>query len=153
MEVKNRRRLVIFKWVQREYRNLLLAREKINVPTPIAFQNNILVMESIGNDSPAPQVKDRHPKDPKDFSKKVMLSIKDLAKLGLVHADLSEFNILNHNETPFFIDFSQSTSTQDPMAMEYLERDLENVMRFFRKLKVNIDKDTEFKKIKKEIIK
>jgi RIO kinase 1 len=153
MEVKNRRRLVIFKWVQREYRNLLLAREKINVPTPIAFQNNVLVMESIGNDTPAPQVKDKRPIDPKDFAKKVMIGIKDLAKLGLVHGDLSEFNILNHNETPFFIDFSQSTSTQDPMAMEYLERDLENIMRFFRKLKVDIDKDAEFKKIKKEILK
>ena len=48
-EIKNQKRQVIFKWVQREYRNLLIAREKISVPNVIAFMNNVLVMESIGN--------------------------------------------------------------------------------------------------------
>jgi RIO kinase 1 len=149
MDIKNRRRLVIFKWVQREYRNLLMAREKINVPTPIAFSNNVLVMESIGGDTPAEQVKDKRPKNPKEFSDWVLKSIKELAVLGLVHGDLSEFNILNHNEKPYFIDFSQGTSIQDPNAFEYLKRDLENIAKFFSKMKVTIAVEKYVAQIKK----
>jgi RIO kinase 1 len=150
MNLKNRRRLVIFRWVQREYRNLLIAREKINVPTPIAFANNVLVMESIGAENPSAQLKDKLPSDPEDFAAKILASVREMAKLGLVHGDLSEFNILNHNERPYFIDFSQGTSIDDPNAYEYLKRDIENVTRFFRKLKVNIDTEKEFSKIKKK---
>jgi RIO kinase 1 len=149
MDIKNRRRLVIFKWVQREYRNLLIAREKINVPTPLAFSNNVLVMESIGGNSPAGQLKDKRPKNPKEFSELVLASIKDLAVLGLVHGDLSEFNILNNNEKPYFIDFSQGTSIDDPNAFEYLKRDLENVSKFFSKMKVVIDVEKQVSDIKK----
>ena len=146
-KLKNQRRLVIFHWVQREYRNLLLAREKINVPRPIAFANNVLVMESIGNDRPASQLKDKLPKDMKDFSERVLRSIHDMAGIGLVHGDVSEFNILNHNEKPYFIDFSQGTSIKDPNAQDYLKRDLQNIARFFSKHKVAVDADKEFSKI------
>ncbi|MBN2368374.1 serine protein kinase RIO [Candidatus Woesearchaeota archaeon] len=145
--LKNQRRLVIFHWVQREYRNLLLAREKINVPQPIAFSNNVLVMESIGGDKPSPQLKDSLPKDLDSFSKKILKSVRELASLGLVHADLSEYNILNHKETPYFIDFSQGTSIKDPNSSDYLKRDLKNIARFFAKHKVTIDPEEEYKRI------
>lgn len=152
-QLKNQKRQVIFKWVQREYRNLLLAREKINVPQPIAFMNNVIVMESIGENSPAPQLKDATPKNIKLFSEKILDSIEQLTKLGLVHGDLSEFNILNHKELPYLIDFSQSTSTKDPNALEYLERDLKNIVRFFKKHNYVIEPEEFFSKLKKEIIK
>ncbi len=152
-QLKNQKRMVIFKWVQREYRNLLLAREKINVPQPIAFMNNVIVMESIGNNKPAPQLKDSPPEDIEVFSEKIIEDIEKLAKLGLVHGDLSDFNILNYKEKPYYIDFSQSTSVKDPHALEYLERDLKNITRFFKKHNYMIDQDKIFEKIKKEIIK
>jgi RIO kinase 1 len=151
MDIKNRRRLVIFRWVQREYRNLLLAREKINVPKPIAFSNNIIIMESIGGDTPSPQLKDLPPKKPTDFAAKTLNFVKELAKIGLIHGDLSEFNILNHNEKPYFIDFSQGTSIDDPNALEYLKRDLGNLARFFRKHNVTIDSEKEYNEIKTAI--
>ncbi len=149
MNLKNRRRLIIFKWVQREFRNLFIAREKINVPQPIAFSNNIIVMESIGQDSPSPPLKDKPPKNPEEFSSKILLFIRELAKLGIVHGDLSEFNILNNNEKPYFIDFSQGTSIDDSNAFGYLKRDLENIKRFFEKYKVKINAEKEFKDITK----
>ena len=151
-QIKNQKRQVIFKWVQREYRNLLIAREKINVPSVITFMNNVLVMESIGNNVPAPQLKDSVPKNLKEFSDKIIDSVSNLAKLGLVHGDLSEFNILNFKEKPFFIDFSQGTSTKDYHALEYLERDLKNLERFFKKYKLKVNSKEIFEKIKKEII-
>ena len=149
MELKNQRRLVIFKWVQREYRNLMIAREKILVPKPIVFMNNVLVMECIGTNTPAPQLKDKIPKDLQVFADKIIESVKFMHNLELVHADLSEFNILNHNDKPYFIDFSQSTSTKDPNSNEYLERDIKNIIRFFKKYNLELD----FDRIKKEIIK
>src|SRR6056297_2952496 len=41
--LENQKRKVIFTWVQREYRNLNVARKKIKVPTPILFRDNILI--------------------------------------------------------------------------------------------------------------
>ena len=152
-QLKNQKRMIIFKWVQREYRNLLLAREKISVPQPIAFMNNVLVMESIGNNRPAPQLKDSPPENIKQFSKRILGDVDKLTKLGLVHGDLSEFNILNFKEKPYYIDFSQSTSTKDPHALEYLERDINNITRFFKKYNHNINSEKFFEKLKKEIIK
>lgn len=152
MEIKNRRRLVIFKWVQREYRNLLLARQKINVPTPIAFLNNVLVMESIGGNSPSPQLKDQRPKNSEKFFKKIVKFIEDLASIGLVHADLSEFNILNNNDVPYFIDLSQATTTTDPNASDYLRRDLENISNSAKKYGIMIDANKTFEKLKRKYL-
>ena len=151
--LKNQRRLVIFKWVQREFRNLMIAREKVLVPKPIAFLNNVIVMESIGGDIPAPQLKDKLPKNIEKFSQAIIDSVKDLYKLGVVHADLSEFNILNHEDKPYFIDFSQGTSTKDPNAKEYLERDLKNIKRFFKKHNLDLDVNSVIEELKREIIK
>jgi len=147
--LKKRRRLVIFSWVQREYRNLLKAREVIKVPKPIAVKDNILLMEFIGRDGPAPKLKDDRPENPQEFFDKTVKCIKALYGAGLIHADLSEFNILNFEEEPVFIDFSQSTTTAHPQAREFLERDVHNIVKFFRKLGVKADE----KEILENIIK
>jgi len=126
-------RLIIFAWTQREYRNLMLAREVIKVPKPIAFKDNILLMEFIGGEYAAPELKDSPPKDPKKFYKKVLGNMQKLFKIGLIHGDLSPFNILNHDEEPIFIDFSQSTMNTGDNARELLERDLKNIHHHFRK--------------------
>ncbi len=139
-KVKRAKRQVIFSWVQREFRNIHLAREAgVRVPTPIAFSNNVLLEEFIGDENPAPKLKDLIPKDPKKFFDETIKSIKLLYQNDLIHADLSQFNILNYNEHPVFIDFSTCTSRRDPRALEYLERDVRNICSFFKKLKVDCD--------------
>ncbi len=126
-------RLIIFAWTQREYRNLMLAREVIKVPNPIAFKDNILLMEFIGDNDPAPELKNQAPKNPKKFYTKVITNMHKLFKIGLIHGDLSPFNILNHNEEPVFIDFSQSTMTTANNAKELIMRDVKNISIYFRK--------------------
>jgi len=130
---KKRQRLIIFSWVQREYKNLLIARKAIKVPKPIAFKDNIILMEFIGHDSAAPELKDCKPKDPKKFFEKTIKNIKKLFDGGLIHADLSAFNILNHDEEPVFIDFSQSVPVEAEGAKEFLKRDIHNICTHFRK--------------------
>ena len=150
IKLRRGKRNIIFTWVQREFRNLLKAREAgLNVPTPMAFTNNVLVLEYIGDEGYiAPKLKDGIPKNPNDFFEKILTNVKKLYKAGLVHADLSAFNILNHNEIPVFIDFSQCSPIESSRAMEFLQRDIRNISSFFRKLGLKIDEE----KIKEQIL-
>jgi len=143
-DLKGQRRKIIFSWVQREYRNLLKAREVIRVPTPIALRDHVLVMELIGGDEPAPQLKDAPPRHPEEFFEKVITAMVKLQRAGLVHSDLSAFNILNHDEEPVFIDFSQATTTKSHGWESLLRRDLRNIITFFSKQGVSIDEEEVF---------
>lgn len=145
---RNRRRVVLM-WAQREYRNLFKAREAgVRVPLPRAVLNNVLVMEFIGdgNDA-APRLKDNYPVKPQEFFDGIISSMQKLYKAKLVHTDLSPFNILNHNEEPVLIDFSQATTLENPNAADYLTRDIKNVCAFFRKYGLDIDDEKIAKKI------
>jgi len=99
LNLKGKKRKIIFSWVQREFRNLMKAREAgVKVPKPITFINNILVMEYIGDKDPARQLKDQIPENPQKFFNEIIDQMQKLHEAGLVHADLSPFNILIHNE-------------------------------------------------------
>lgn len=147
--LKRKKRKIIFAWAQREFKNLLKARKGgVNAPKPIAFLNNVLVLEFIGTGNEiAPKLKDKLPKNAKQFFNKIIDNIKKLYKAGLVHADLSAFNILNSDEKPVFIDFSQTTTLEHPAAMEFLERDVKNIYVFFSKLGLKIDQEKVIDKI------
>ncbi len=141
-KVKKGKRNIIFMWAQREYRNLLKVREaNVSAPKPIAIENNVLAMEFIGNKNPAPKLKDSEIKKPREFVSRIFENMKKLYKAGLVHTDLSHFNILNYNQKPVFIDFSQCTSLENPNAVEYLGRDIENIVNYFKKFNLKIDKN------------
>ena len=148
-DINRGKRKTIFAWVQREYRNLHIAREaNVSVPTPHAFYNNVLILEFVGEgDEIAPKLKDKIPKKPNDFMEKVIENMKKLQKVGLVHADLSAFNILNLNEKPVLIDFSQSTGKDSYRYKEFWERDIRNVTIFFRKIGVEITEEEMKKRI------
>ena len=151
-KIKKGKRSVALLWVKREFKNLMKARKAgVNVPTPIAVLDNIIVMELIGIDrETAFQLKDHYPKDPKDFLKKIIKNLKVMyKKAGLVHGDLSQFNILNLNENPVFIDMSQATTIENVRAEELLKRDIEIICRFFKKLNVRCDADRIIKEVKK----
>lgn len=152
LHLKSKKRKVILAWTQREYRNLLKSREaNVRVPTPIAILNNVLVLEFIGSGGEiAPMMKDKKPKNPEKFLEDILSQMKRLHKSGLVHADLSSFNILNFNEKPVFIDFSQCTTLKNPYANEYLVRDIKNISIFFRKLGLKMDEEEIKNKIRAE---
>ncbi len=135
-----RRRKVIFSWAQREYRNLLIAHEiGISAPLPLTVKNNVLVEEFIGEDSAAPRLVRCPPKDPQHFFKLVLKDLIKLYKKGLTHGDLSGFNILNFNEKPVIIDFSQTTLKDNPRFEELFERDITIISKHFIKLGLALD--------------
>lgn len=152
--LKKQRRKIIFAWAQREFRNLLKARDSgVRVPIPITFNHNILVLEFIGkNGVVAKKLKDDVPegKALNDFFNKTVSYMKKLHKIGMVHGDLSAFNILNLNNSPVFIDFSTGTLKTSPEYKELLLRDIKNIANFFRKHGVDAEEDRIFEEITKK---
>lgn len=147
-DLKKQRRKIIFSWVAREYQNLLKAREAgVRVPTPITVRDHILVLEMIGDQTPAPKLKDAVVKHPDELADRMISLMRKMCKSGLVHGDLSEYNILVHNENPVFIDFSTGTTSSDPNYNEYWERDIKNMARYFKKVGI----ETSYEHIKERI--
>ncbi|MGM5479945.1 MAG: serine protein kinase RIO [Nanobdellota archaeon] len=146
--LKGSKRRVIFEWTRREYRNLQLARECIRVPIPYHFKDNIIIMEYVQDDkNPAPQLKNTSLDDPQGFFDLIIEKITDLYAKGLVHGDLSAFNILVEAQQPVFIDFSQSTPTSSNQADELLYRDLKNICIYFKKQGIYLAPEPYFEKI------
>ncbi|TFG17021.1 MAG: serine protein kinase RIO [Promethearchaeota archaeon] len=144
---------LIFLWASKEYKNLKRAyKVGLNVPKPIHIKNNILIMQYIGSGkTPAPILKDvKNPKNIDELFQDVMVFIKKLyQKANLVHGDLSEFNILYHNDKAIFIDISQAVDVQHPKAEDFLVRDIQNIINYFNKLGITF---TELEKFYYEVI-
>ena len=139
---------IIFLWASKEFKNLKRAyKAGLSVPEPIYIKNNVLIMEYIGFGSiPAPKLKDiKFPKEPIKLLNEILGFIKTLYQNAkLVHGDLSEFNILYHNQKPIVIDISQAVTTDHPKAEVYLVRDIKNVFNYFDKIGVEIPNPEDF---------
>ncbi|MHA1378045.1 MAG: serine protein kinase RIO [Candidatus Helarchaeota archaeon] len=125
---------LVYTWAEKEFKNLKRAYAAgIRVPNPIHVKKNVLIMEFIGDDnSAAPRLKDTSPNNPQQLFNKVFSYMKDLyQKARLVHADLSEYNILMWNG-PIIIDISQAVTLEHPNAEEFLIRDIKNILKYFK---------------------
>ncbi|MDI6642704.1 MAG: serine protein kinase RIO [Candidatus Hodarchaeaceae archaeon] len=134
--VPKERRDVIYTWTSREFKNLQRAHEAgVPVPRPIDCEKNVLAMEFLGEEGvPYPRMKDTPPRSPKRVFKTLFDATKSLYQdAQLIHSDLSEYNVLLTPD-PVLIDFSMGTDRKNPMGDKLLMRDLENLVRYFRKL-------------------
>lgn len=131
-------RRIIKMWAMKETANLNRMR-KFDIPCPKVelLRKHILAMTFIGeNQRPAPKIKDaRLPPEDMQIAYNQMISIMKTMyrKCHLVHADLSEFNILWHKDQAWVIDVSQAVDITHPFALEFLYRDCANVSSFFTK--------------------
>ncbi len=132
---RNRRQL-IYMWAQKEFRNLGRLYPKVRCPRPVGVVNNILVMGFMGEGGvAAPRLKDLPPEDPLDCFRKVTRDMRRMYGAGIVHADLSEYNILNWGD-PYIIDLSTGVVLDHPLADEFLGRDVKNICKYFSGLGV-----------------
>ncbi len=154
-KIKRDRRSIVSAWARKELKNLKRAFDAgVEVPRPIAIDKNVLIMEFIGRDGvAAPRLRDV----PVDILKtdfeleelllRIISYIQIMYEKGtMVHADLSEFNILMKGYVerefegadveiePVIIDMGQATLLQHPNADAFLIRDVRNIVTFFNKL-------------------
>ncbi|XP_048867070.1 serine/threonine-protein kinase RIO1 [Brienomyrus brachyistius] len=140
---KGNPRKMVRTWAEKEMRNLIrLQTAQIPSPAPIMLRSHVLLMGFIGrNDTPAPLLKNAALSESK--ARELYLQvIQNMRKMyqeaRLVHADLSEFNMLYHNGDAYIIDVSQSVEHDHPHALEFLRKDCSNINDFFLKHKVAV---------------
>ncbi|HEY9245922.1 MAG TPA: serine protein kinase RIO [Candidatus Methanoperedens sp.] len=155
--IKRAKRDIIFAWAKKEFKNLSRAESAgVRVPKPYIVKRNILLMEFIGKDGvPMPQLKDAAlTVDEADHIFDYMVKYMKLLYLEakLVHADLSEYNILidMNKKEPVIIDMGQSVTTSHFNADAYLRRDVGNILRFFNKFNIRMNEDEMIAIIKEE---
>ncbi|QLH74663.1 MAG: serine protein kinase RIO [Methanomassiliicoccales archaeon] len=156
--LKGSHRKLIYAWCTKEFKNLTRMLDAgIRVPEPYDFHENILLMEYIGSEErPAPALRsvELSPDVANEFYDEVLKFIKAAyRKAGLVHGDLSEYNILVHEGHPWIIDCGQAVTTDHPNADELLLRDVKNINRYFRSLDVKVKSDEEIMRTVKGVIK
>jgi len=116
------------------------ANAKVRVPRAIAVDRNVVVMEFIGeNGVSAPSLKEEPPENPKKTYTQLLSYVRRLfQKAELVHADLSEYNLMTWKGKLIMFDMSQSVPTSHPLAQSLLNRDIVNVNRFFSRQGVKV---------------
>ena len=89
-------------------------------------------MEFIGEKGlPAPTMQQYDPEKPEKTRKAILKAISTLYHdAHLVHADLSEYNIMLWKE-PVIIDISQAVVRDHPHSEMFFERDIRNIVAFF----------------------
>jgi RIO kinase 1 len=138
--LKNTTTGVVVAWVKKEYSNLQRAKTAgVEVPEPIAVQRNVLVMEHLGEEgSPSPTLNDVEIENPETAFSVVREYMRRLYDAGLVHGDLSEYNLVVRKDRIVVIDVGQAVTVHHPNAGDFLDRDCRNVATFFADLGVDV---------------
>jgi RIO kinase 2 len=72
--------------------------------------------------------------DPSGFLDDILENVRTTFRVGVIHADLSEYNIVVQKDgTVLLIDWPQAVNVEHPNAESLLERDVWNVLRFFQR--------------------
>jgi RIO kinase 1 len=113
-----------------------LAAAGVRVPTPYGFYEGVLLMELVKdeNDHPAPRLNDLEltPEQAREFHSFLIRQVVLMLCAGIVHGDLSEFNVLVDKNGPVIIDLPQAVdAAANNNASRMLERDVENLAVYF----------------------
>ncbi|GAB3041689.1 serine/threonine-protein kinase Rio1 [Natronobiforma cellulositropha] len=134
---------VVLAWVKKESANLERARKAgVRVPTPIATERNVLVMEYLGDeDGRAKRLGELHIENPETAYEVLAEYMRRLYAAGLIHGDLSEYNVVFQDGQLVVIDLGQGVTVHHPNSREFLIRDCENVANFFARQGVDVTGD------------
>ncbi|MFO1533223.1 MAG: RIO1 family regulatory kinase/ATPase [Thermoplasmatota archaeon] len=142
--VSGDKRALVNAWCQKEFRNLARYRDAgVPVPEPLKALSNVLITEYLGTkEGPWPRLQElRDLTEPaRLYGQLVEDYLKGYNEADLVHADLSEYNVLvEGTDKPAtewrarMIDVGQAVLKSHPMAKEFLLRDVANITRYFQR--------------------
>ncbi|GAB3321041.1 serine protein kinase RIO [Haloplanus rallus] len=132
---------VVLAWTKKEFANLRRARSAgVRVPEPIAVERNVLVMELVGLvEERARRLAEVNVENPETAFEVVREYMRRLYDAGLVHGDLSEYNLIIHDGELVVIDLGQAVTVHHPNADDFLDRDCRNVAAFFTRQGIDVD--------------
>ncbi|RKX47871.1 MAG: tyrosine protein kinase [Thermotogae bacterium] len=127
---------------QREYEALQLLSPIAKVPKPIAWNRHAIVMEFIeGVELIELADTDLTKEEASEILDKVLEEYKKIVEFGIIHSDMSLYNIvLKKDGDILIIDWPQYLTTAFPDARYYLERDLRVLLNSFKR-KWRVEKD------------
>ena len=105
----------------------------VRVPEVVILKKHVLVMSFLGQEGrPAPKLKEAAERMSKADLESAYSQVVDMmgqlyAQCHLVHADLSEYNILWWQKEAWFIDVSQAVEPIHPSGLDFLLRDCVNI--------------------------
>jgi RIO kinase 1 len=142
---KGNNRKMVKLWAEKEFRNLRrLHAAGIACPEPLMLKLHVLVMEFLGDKRgyAYPRLRDARlagddvdvDEQWRDLYIQLLGIMRRLYQVcSLVHADLSEYNILYNDKKLYIIDVSQSVEHDHPHSLEFLRMDIKNVGDYFRR--------------------
>ena len=113
-----------------------LAGAGVRVPKPYNFYEGVLLMELVvdENGNAAPRLNDIAftPEDARKYHQVLLQEVVRMLCAGIIHGDLSEFNILLSGDGPVIIDLPQAVDAAgNNHAESMLERDVNNLRDYF----------------------
>ncbi|KAM0276795.1 hypothetical protein ACHAQH_006384 [Verticillium albo-atrum] len=140
---KSSNRSIVKLWAEKEFRNMRrIHAAGIPCPEPISLKLHVLAMSFLGDKRgwAFPRLRDANlvGEDLDQVLRGLYVQLLGLMRrlyqvCRLVHADLSEYNILYNDNTLYIIDVSQSVEPDHPRASEFLRMDIKNVGDYFRR--------------------
>jgi RIO kinase 1 len=131
------------------------------VPRPGNRVENMFSMQYLGSvDAPAPMLQHVALDDPEAFLAATLAGVEALAEAGLVHSDLSPFNILVYEREPWFIDLAAAVRVDRlgwppwqrwTEAVGSLHGGLRSLARYFRRYGLSIDPEEIVRRVRTQV--
>lgn len=107
----------------------------VSVPKPVARSRHAVAMERVTGDL----LTKVDLEDPAFYLNRILEEIGKAYRLGVIHADLSEYNVIVGDDITI-IDWPQAVGRDHESAEELLNRDISNILKYFkRKYKINLN--------------
>lgn len=150
------KRLMQARWTGHESKVLeTLWEAGLNVPYPVAFGDDYLLMQYLGErEGAAPQLAAGRLRGAAacEALRQVREGLAVMVRAGWVHGDLSAFNLLWWHDEIWFIDFPQALDlASNPQGLNYLHRDVSNIAAWFVKQGVDVDPEVIFGELMGEL--
>jgi len=114
---------------EREFAALTMLQETVSIPLPVARNRHAVVMALIDG-----VTLNRFPlQDPRAMLDDILGNVRAAYRAGVIHADLSEFNVMAQQGRCVIIDWPQWIEAGHPNAAQVLSKDLATILTFFKR--------------------
>ena len=143
------RRVLAERWSRNEWDALIRAHEAgVSVPYPVERSEDGIVMQFLGDDrTSAPRLVSARlaPDELASAHAQLMDDLARLTRAGLVHADLSPYNVLWWRDRAWVIDLPQAVDlVANPGGLDLLHHDVTTVCRWFARRGLDCDGEAAF---------